>query len=396
MAMFLANCKGPGCQPTSSSSKSNSTVSVDVSKFKENYNPAQASPNATVVQTDLQDKEEGNFLDQVWRMFTPSGAQNRSQRGGASSFASAQNAMMGGWEQLVKNTLSLEYDYKELEAGTNNFSAENRLGAGAAGAVYKGKTRGGTSVAVKVLKDMGGFEGFEEEVRALNRLRHPKLVTLMGFARHDGKKYLVYELLPGGDLHGKLQKSKSGKEAFKWKDRLQCALHVAEGLTHMMKNRTFHRDIKSPNILIEHDGTAKMADFGLAGVLPDGQNHLRVEQKSGTPGYCCPSFMQSGVVSEKSEVYSYGMVLFELLLNTPPALQGNDGELMYPILERIMPAHPGAHSRVLANLDSSAGWPRPVVDDFADLALSCIDLVPERRPLFMEISKALEQIQASR
>eukprot|EP00403_Amphidinium_massartii_P012090 CAMPEP_0178426332 /NCGR_PEP_ID=MMETSP0689_2-20121128/29181_1 /TAXON_ID=160604 /ORGANISM="Amphidinium massartii, Strain CS-259" /LENGTH=372 /DNA_ID=CAMNT_0020048017 /DNA_START=64 /DNA_END=1182 /DNA_ORIENTATION=- len=361
-------------------------------KFKENYNTAQTSQNATVIPGIEQDlKPEDGFFDQVRRLFTPAAGatQERPQKG----FSETAQAAMGAWDQLVKNTLSLEYDYKELAAGTSNFSTENRLGAGAAGAVYRGKLRGVTPVAVKVLKDMGGLEGFEDEVRVLSRLRHINLVTLMGFARQEGTKYLVYELLPGGDLHGKLQKSKTGKEAFPWQERLQCALHVAKGLSHMMNSRpkTFHRDIKSPNILIEDDGTAKVADFGLAGVVPEGQSHVRVESKSGTPGYCCPSYMQSGVVSEKSEVYSYGMVLFELLLNVPPALQGNEGELVYPVLQQVMPAAPGAHSRVLANLDPTAGWTRPVVDDFADLALTCIDDQPERRPVFLEIIQMLEQ-----
>lgn len=103
------------------------------------------------------------------------------------------------------NDLALEYGAAELAAATNGFSSRNQLGSGAAGAVYRGCLRGGTEVAVKVLSG-GGNTGFEEEVRVLSRFRHPNVVTLLGWGVADKERYLVYELLTGGDVSKKIGK----------------------------------------------------------------------------------------------------------------------------------------------------------------------------------------------
>merc|ERR1711939_776634 len=98
--------------------------------------------------------------------------------------------------------------------------------------------------------------------------------------------------------------------------------------------------------------TAKMADFGLAGVIHvEEQDHLMIENICGTPGYCCPLFLQTGRVSEASEVYSFGIVLLELLVNKPPALVAPEGDLVFPLLQAVQPAAPGSVGRMLANLD---------------------------------------------
>lgn len=289
--------------------------------------------------------------------------------------------------------IALEYPYPELAAATGNFSKEKCLGAGGAGAVYRGKLRGGTEVAVKALQDLGGLEGFEDEVRVLSKFRHPNLVTLYGWGQHKKTKYIVYELLPGGDLQGRLRPKKEGDAPFGWQERLRVAWGAANGLSHMMNNqpKCFHRDIKPPNILIDADGTAKMADFGLAAVLQNSSSenlddiHIAVDQVSGTPGYMCPTYMQSGRVTEQSEAFSFGIVLLELLLNKPPCLCAPGGDLIYPLMEALRPAAPGAHARALTLLDHSAGWSGDLADDFADLALACVDLVPSRRPAFKVI-----------
>ena len=95
--------------------------------------------------------------------------------------------------------------------------------------------------------------------------------------------------------------------------------------------------------------------------------------------------MQTGMVSEYSEVYSFGHVLLELLVNKPPAVKGQAGELIYPVLQAVKPLCPGAHGRLLQHLDPMANWPPAVANEFADMALCCIDTVPERRPVFEDL-----------
>jgi interleukin-1 receptor-associated kinase 1 len=300
-----------------------------------------------------------------------------------------------GWFGQLTD-IALEYPYSELAAACGSFCAEAQLGEGAAGAVYSGVLRGGTKVAVKVLPDRGGLEGFEEEVRVLSRFRHPNLVTLLGWGQHKSNKYLVYELLPGGDLQGKLQKSREGKAPFVWQQRLHATLGAATGLSHMMSGqlKVFHRDIKPANILLEADGTAKMADFGLAGVLhQEGLEYMSVDAISGTPGYACPAYVLSGHVNEQSEVYSFGTVLLELLVNRPPCLCSPEGDMMFPLLSTVQPAVPGAHGRLLSSLDPTAGsWPRSIIEELADLSLACVDMAPERRPNFEGICRVLRRL----
>jgi len=292
--------------------------------------------------------------------------------------------------------VALEYPREDLVAATDNFAKERCLGAGGAGAVYRGKLRGGTDVAVKVLADRGGLEGFEDEVRALSKFRHPNLVTLFGWGQHGSEKYILYELLPGGDLQGRLRGRKEGAPPFTWQDRLRVALGAASGLAHMASGqpKVFHRDIKPPNILLDADGTAKMADFGLAAAAQeaDGEHHLSVEHISGTPGYTCPTYVLTRRVTEQSEAYSFGIVLLELLVNQPPALVTNKGDMLFPLLEAVKPAAAGAHPRLLAGLDASAGWPSPLVEELADWALACVDLVPARRPGFEAIAQGLRAL----
>jgi len=310
-------------------------------------------------------------------------------------FEQMKEAALGWWGHLTD--IALEYPLKELAAATGNFGPKHRLGEGAAGAVFRGTLRGGTEVAVKVLNDMGGLEGFEDEVRVLSRFRHPNVVTLLGWAQNEGKKYLVYELLPCGDLQGKLRNSKEGKAQFSWQQRLHVAVGTASGLSHMMNSKpmAFHRDIKPANILLDTDGSAKIADFGLAGVVhQEGVRHMTVQNISGTPGYVCPTYALSARVTEASEVYAFGTVLLELLLNQPPALQGPEGDLMFPLLQVVQPAAPGAHARLMAALDPTAAWPAALAEELADLALTCVDLVPERRPNFETCVRVLRQLRA--
>ncbi|CAE7308360.1 unnamed protein product [Symbiodinium natans] len=168
--------------------------------------------------------------------------------------------------------------------------------------VFRGEQPDGTEVAIKALATPKE-SGFEEEVRVLSMFRHPNLVTLMGFARNGNQRFLVYELMEGGDLFNRLYNSRKGRQDFLWRDRLCVAFDAACGLSHLhfQTPKVFHRDIKSMNILLSRSGTAKVADFGLASISKKRGAH-RPGSLAGTPGYMCPIYEKTCVITERSEV----------------------------------------------------------------------------------------------
>jgi len=307
-----------------------------------------------------------------------------------------------GAEELEEDQLrdiSIEYEEPEIAAMTRKFASSRQLGSGNFGTVYRGTLPDGHEVAVKVLAVEGGEAadcGFAEEVRVLSRFRHPNLVTLMGWGRGRGWRYLVYELLIGGDVLRRLQgcSAGGGGRPFHWTERLGTALDASCGLAHMHNNtpKAFHRDIKSANILLDRSGTAKMADFGLSGIAKQGrQLNFTSERIGGTPGYACPRYVKSGRVTEETEVYAFGIVLLELLLNLLPASLAQDGAIDYPIFQAVMPRAPGAAERAVSGLDRRAEWPPGLARKLVQLALSCSSM-EEARPYFTDVCRRLRQL----
>ncbi|CAD7973809.1 unnamed protein product, partial [Amoebophrya sp. A25] len=140
--------------------------------------------------------------------------------------------------------------------------------------------------------------------------------------RHGSQRILVYELLSGGDVHQRIRWAREGIRPFSGEQRTSVALDAAQGISHLhySKPKAFHRDIKTPNIILDRKDTAKVGDFGLACIAQSDGTHT-VKQTAGTVGYVCPHYIRSGVVSEATEVYAFGCVLLELLTGTPPAVQ---------------------------------------------------------------------------
>ena len=225
-------------------------------------------------------------------------------------------------------------------------------------------------------------------MRVLSKFRHPNLVILMGFAVNGAQRLLVYEYLAGGDVSRRLQKCARENQAFTFLQRLSVALDAACGLSHLhnASPKVFHRDIKTANILLDRNGGAKMADFGLACLSRSSE--YKVKQASGTIGYACPYYIQRGVVTEGSEVYSFGMVLIELLCNAPPACSGpNPGEILY-LVNHLQ----GSVSRTVNMADPKAGWPPAVANKLAELAMSCVSMTENQRPRFVQIVKQLRSL----
>ncbi|CEM37162.1 unnamed protein product [Vitrella brassicaformis CCMP3155] len=305
-----------------------------------------------------------------------------------------QQAMGGGTGNVERspttdnslNDICLEYPIEVLDEATEGFHAKYCLGAGAYGKVYKATLKG-TECAIKQLQHPVEA-GFEEEVRVLSKFRHPCLVILMGFARakQGPYRYLVYEFMKGGDVGTRLQK---GTKPLLWYQRIEIAVDACEGLHHLHNShpKVYHRDIKTANILLDKNDGAKMADFGLAKISHGGED-CRVQQTAGTVGYADPLYIKRAVVTEHTEVYSFGMVLVELLTARPPATQRpGTKEVDYLVNEFNHDI-----DRLMCMLDRRAQWPLEFARKVANLALRCIMVPEDPRPSFSEILTELRAI----
>ncbi|KAG8373704.1 hypothetical protein BUALT_Bualt11G0052400 [Buddleja alternifolia] len=213
-----------------------------------------------------------------------------------------------------------QFTYEELAAATRGFSQGNLLGQGGFGFVHKGILPDGKEVAVKSLKS-GSGQGereFQAEVEIISRVHHRHLVSLVGYCIADGQRMLVYEFVPNKTLefhlHGK------GQPVMDWATRLRIAVGSAKGLAYLHEDchpRIIHRDIKAANILLDFNFEAMVADFGLAKLTSDNYTHVST-RVMGTFGYLAPEYASSGKLSEKSDVFSFGVMLLELITGRRP------------------------------------------------------------------------------
>ncbi|KAG6707148.1 hypothetical protein I3842_06G017700 [Carya illinoinensis] len=210
------------------------------------------------------------------------------------------------------------YSYSDIKKMTNFL--KDKLGQGGYGSVYKGKLQDGSLVAVKVLKgSIANGEEFINEVASISRTSHVNIVTLRGFCFKGSKRALVYEFMPNGSLEKFIFKKDSPSDhQLQWKTLYKIAVGIARGLEYLHRgcnNRILHFDIKPHNILLDENFCPKISDFGLAKVCPREQSIISMLGARGTAGYIAPEVFcrNFGGVSHKSDVYSYGMMVLEMV-----------------------------------------------------------------------------------
>ncbi|XBI61610.1 hypothetical protein VPH35_042382 [Triticum aestivum] len=197
-------------------------------------------------------------------------------------------------------------------------SHDDQLGKGGFGVVFKGRLHDGRLVAVKFLHDCkGNGDEFVNEVMSIGRTSHVNVVSLFGFCLEGSKRALIYEYMPNGSLDKYIYSEKS-KEILGWERLYAIAIGIARGLEylhHSCNTRIVHFDIKPQNILLDKDFSPKIADFGLAKLCHTKESKLSMTGARGTIGFIAPEvhYRTFGVVSTKSDVYSYGMMLLEMV-----------------------------------------------------------------------------------
>ncbi|MFS7966417.1 putative protein kinase RLK-Pelle-CrRLK1L-1 family [Helianthus anomalus] len=207
----------------------------------------------------------------------------------------------------------------EILYATKNFDDEHVIGEGGFGKVYKGRISGeeaGHVVAIKRLDSMSnqGELEFRAEINMLSKLRHCHLVSLIGYCDENKEMILVYDFMPNGTLSHHLHKADT---PLSWVTRLNIAIGAARGLDYLhtgvgTQYGVIHRDVKSSNILLDHNWSAMISDFGLSKISPTNQSNSFVDASvKGTFGYLDPEYFYTRKLTRKTDVYAFGVVLFE-------------------------------------------------------------------------------------
>ncbi|KAH9555040.1 hypothetical protein CY35_08G093800 [Sphagnum magellanicum] len=218
-------------------------------------------------------------------------------------------------KQQVQPTL---YSYNELKYATRDFHPDNKLGEGGFGVVYKGVLFDKSEVAVKQLKSSAqGVAEFLNEVILITGIRHRNLVKLKGCCLRESQRMLVYEYVENKNLAEALWDAPSESNfELDWPTRFKICLGIARGLVYLHEEaqpRIVHRDIKAPNILLDQNLNPKIGDFGLARLFPDEQSHLTTIHVAGTLGYLSPEYATRGQLTEKLDIYSFGVLVLEIV-----------------------------------------------------------------------------------
>ncbi|KAE9611947.1 hypothetical protein Lal_00048913 [Lupinus albus] len=286
------------------------------------------------------------------------------------------------------------FTYKELEVATDGFNEANVIGNGGFGLMYRGVLKDGTLAAIKLLIREGkhGERAFRTEVDLLSRLHSPYLVELLGYCADQNHRLLIFEYMPNGTLHHYLHSSKNQTQPLDWWARMRIALDCARALELLHEHAVspvIHRDFKSNNVLLDHNFRAKVSDFGLAKMGSEKMNGQVSTRVLGTTGYLAPEYASTGKLTTKSDVYSYGVVLLELLTGRVPVdIKRAPGEHVLvswaiprltnreKVVEMVDPALRGQYSK------------KDLIQ-IAAIAAMCIQPEADYRPLMTDVVQSL-------
>ncbi|KAH6803212.1 proline extensin-like receptor kinase 1 [Perilla frutescens var. frutescens] len=287
------------------------------------------------------------------------------------------------------------FTYEELSMATDGFSEANLLGQGGFGYVHRGVLPNGKEVAVKQLK-AGSGQGereFQAEVEIISRVHHKHLVSLVGYCITGVERMLVYEFVSNNTLefhlHGK------GRPVMDWATRLKIALGSAKGLAYLHEDchpKIIHRDIKAANILLDFNFEAKVADFGLAKFTSDANTHVST-RVMGTFGYLAPEYAASGKLSDKSDVFSFGVMLLELITGRRPVDTNQtymDDSLVdwaRPLLTRALE---DGNFDTLVDRRLGTDYNQNEMARLVACAAACVRHSARRRPRMSQVVRALE------
>jgi len=301
----------------------------------------------------------------------------------------------------VPATSLLVFPLNEIIRATGNFSVSTKIGEGGFADVYKAKVNQ-TWVAVKRLHTGPsiGVETLLAEIEALSRYHHPHLIQLLGHTDlAEPRPCLIYPFMPRGSLRDRLS-CKDGTAPLTWNQRVKIAFQSAQGILYLHKPHSqadvmVHLDVKTANILLTDDMEAKVADFGLVRSL--GHSHTHVTKSLfGTKGYLAPEFIELGVITEKTDVYGFGVVLAEIMTAKHAVYRvpgGRPTELASKFLQLVpLPTAAETFSPLIIDPAVQKAWPLDSARSFAQIARHCLEPDPANRVDMGSVTQRLKMV----
>ncbi|XP_074566153.1 receptor-like serine/threonine-protein kinase SD1-8 isoform X2 [Curcuma longa] len=289
------------------------------------------------------------------------------------------------------------FDLNTIAEATDNFSVNNKLGEGGFGLVYKGRLVEGQEIAVKRLSKTSsqGVDEFKNEVMLIAKLQHRNLVRLLGCCIQGGERILVYEYMPNGSLDAFLF-DEAKREFLDWKKRQNIILGIARGLLYLHQDsrlRIIHRDLKASNVLLDKEMTPKISDFGMARIFGGEDTEINTRRVVGTYGYMSPEYAMDGIFLVKSDVFSFGILLLEIITG-----RKNRG-VYHSTLQLNLLSHIWSlwkEDKVMELVDQSSDHSQSTAEILRciKIALLCVQERPGDRPTMYSVLKMLDNDNA--
>ncbi|KAH9723425.1 putative leucine-rich repeat receptor-like serine/threonine-protein kinase [Citrus sinensis] len=295
------------------------------------------------------------------------------------------------WKGCFRPQNTLERELRgvdlQIKAATNNFATDNNIGEGGFGPVYKGLLADGTAIAVKQLssKSKQGNREFINEIGMISALQHPNLVKLYGCCIEGNQLLLIYEYLENNSLARALFEHRLKLD---WPTRRRICLGIARGLAYLhgeSRIKVVHRDIKATNVLLDKDLNSKISDFGLAKLDEEENTHIST-RVAGTIGYMAPEYAMRGHLTEKADVYSFGIVALEIVSGRSNVTK----EDMFYLLDWALVLKEQGKLMELVDTNPGSNFDKEQVMVMINVALLCANASPTIRPSMSSVLRMLE------